>query len=124
MTEQEVQEIYNRLLELTKAGKIRWEKTGKSEFTTNFSRSSITVGREGEIDTLDGPIVLKIFNDSGLMVVLASTDENVSSILGETDVKEFILDPTELFDLVREKIYKYSETTENILDELRKLKAS
>lgn len=123
MTEKEVQEIYNRLLEFTKDGAIQWKKTGDSEFTTNFSRSSVTVGRE--LDMVDdSPVVLKIFNDGGLMVALASTDNDVTSILGETDVKEFILDPTELFNLVREKVYKYSETSENILNELRKLKAS
>jgi hypothetical protein len=122
MTEKEVQEIYNRLLELTKAGAIQWKKTGESEFTTNLSRSSITVGRG--LDILDSPIVLQIFNDSGLMVALASTDEDAGSIMGGADVKEFNLDPAELFDLVREKVYKYSETTENILSDLRKLKAS
>ena|ERR1044071_9057110 len=123
MTEKEVQEIYARLLELTKAGTIQWKKTGDSEFTASFARSSITIEQDYEydFDDLDGPPkVLRIYNDDGILVAYASTHE----LGAEGGVKEFTLDPSELFNLVQEKVYKYSETTEDILNELRKLKAS
>jgi hypothetical protein len=120
MTEKEVQEIYNSLLELTKAGAIQWKKTGEEEFTANFSRSSVIITKDHDYD--DPPPVLKIFNDSGIMVACAAPDEEDISV--EYGVKEFNLDPSELFSLVQEKVYRYSETTENILNELRKLKAS
>jgi hypothetical protein len=122
MTEQEVQEIYNRLLELTKAGKIKWEKTGKQEFTTNFSRSSVTIEIEDEIFAPGGQVVLKIYNDAGLLIAYAAQKTGMGVV--DSDVEEFELNPSDLFNLVQEKIYKYSETTENILSELRKLKAS
>ena len=121
MTEQEVKEIYNRLLELTKAGTIQWKKTGEEEFTTSFSRSSVTVEIEYIFDQ-GGRVVLKIFNDAGIMVAYAAPTTGMGNI--DSAVKEFELDPSELFDLVQEKVYKYSETSENILSELRKLKAS
>ena len=123
MTEKEVQEIYSRLLELTKAGAIQWKKTGDLEFTTSFSRSSVTIEYDYnyEFANLDGPPkVLRIYNDDGVLVAYGSPEE----LDEEGGVQGFILDPSELFDLVREKVYKYSETTENILNELRKLKAS
>ncbi len=124
MTEEEVQEIYSRLLELTRAGAIQWKKTGEEEFTTSFVRSSVTIGKDYEhfFDDLNEPLkVLKIYNDDGLMVAYAAQ----RALEGEEEgVKAFILDPSELFDLVQGRVYKYSETTENILNELRKLKAS
>lgn len=119
MTEQEVQEIYNRLLELTKAGTIQWKKTGDEEFMTSFSRSSVTVGIDRGFS--NGEAVLEIYNDTGLRVAYAAP--NPMGLTGP-GVKEFELDPSELFNLVQEKIYRYTETSENILDELRKLKAS
>lgn len=123
MTEEEFKEIYNRLLELTKAGTIKWKKTGSSEFTTSFARSSVAVEQDFHhyFDDLDGsPKVLRIYNDDGILVAYGSSHE-----LSEEDgVKVFILDPSELFNLVQEKVYKYSDTTANILAELRKLKAS
>lgn len=121
MTEKEVQEIYNRLLELTKTGAIQWKKTGEEEFTTSFSRSSVTVEVEYIFDQA-GRVVLKIFNDAGLMVAYAASMTGMGNI--GSAVKEFDLDPSELFNLVQEKVYKYSETSEDILNELRKLKAS
>jgi len=126
MTEQEVQEIYNRLLELTKAGKVKWEQTGENEFTINFSRSSVTVEVEdisdgGQFD--GGEPVLKIYNDAGLVVAYAARKIGVG-VIDDPNVQEFELNPSDLFNLVQEKVYKYSETTENILSELRKLKAS
>jgi hypothetical protein len=120
MTEQEVQEIYDRLLELTKAGTIQWKNTGEWEFTTSFSRSSVTVEME-YILSEEGQAALKIYNDAGLMVAYAAPKPMGISGSG---VKEFELDPSELFSLIQDKVYKYSETSENILDELRKLKAS
>lgn len=113
MTEEEVKEIYNRLLELTKAGSIRWKKTNDSEYTTSFSRSSVAVDKEAEA-------WMTIYNEDGLPIVYAGP----RTVDFPEPVKEFILDPSELFDLVEEKVYKHSETTKNILDELRKLKAS
>jgi len=113
MTEKEVQEIYNRLLELTKAGAIEWKKSGEEQFTTSFSRSSVSLSRDDEA-------VMTIYNEDGLEIAYVAPSQ-----VGENEaIKEFILDPSELFNLVREKVYKYSETSENILDELRKLKAS
>ncbi len=121
MTEQEVKEIYNRLLELTRAGTILWKKTGEEEFTTSFSRSSVTIEIEDFFDQ-GGQAALKIFNDAGIMVAYAAP--NIGLGIVDPAVKEFNLDPSELFSLVQEKVYKYSETTENILKELEKLKAS
>ena len=121
MTEKEVQEIYSRLLELTKAGVIQWKKTGDEEFTTSFSRSSVTVEVEYIFDQ-SGRAVLKIFNDVGLKVVYAASEIGMGNI--NSAVKEFELDPSDLFNLVQDKVYKYSETSEDILNELRKLKAS
>ncbi len=113
MTEQEVQEIYNRLLELTKAGTIQWKKSGEEEFTTSFSRSSIALRG-------DDAVIMTIYNEDGLEIAyVAPLQFDV-----EEGIKEFILDPSELFNLVQEKVYKYSETSENILNELRELKAS
>ena len=123
MTEEEVKEIYNRLLELTKAGTLQWKQTGESEFTTNFARASVTV-RIGPDVFGDSPIVLRIVNDSGVMVALASSNLDIAEIIGGAFEKRFNLDVTELFNLVLERVYKYSETSEDILKELRKLKAS
>ena len=121
MTEQEVQEIYKRLLELTKAGKIRWEKTSSTEFTTNFSRSSVTVEKEGLLTGKQ--VALKIYNDVGLMVAYAANSTGLDFIVG-TGVKEFKLDPSELYAFIQENLYKYSETTKSILDELKELELS
>ena len=122
MTEQEVKEIYNRLLEFTKAGAIQWKKTGEEEFTTSFSRSSVTVEIEDTPVDQGGQAAFKIFNDAGIMVAYAGPMAGMGIV--DSAVKEFNLDPSELFNLVQEKVYKYSETSENILNELRKLKAS
>jgi hypothetical protein len=118
MTEKEVQEIYERLLELTKAGAVQWKKTDENEFAANFSRSSVGIGRSA---TPNNPLTFMwIYNEDGLLVARIAPVAR-----GESEgVREFMLDPSELFNLVQDKVYKYSETTENILDELRKLKAS
>src|ERR1700759_1038688 len=108
MTEKEVQEIYNQLLELTKAGTIQWTKTGSEEFTTSFSRSSVTVGKDHNYDEPSSS--LKIFNDSGIIVALAAPDEDYVDDV-DYGTKFFNLDPSELFNLVQEKVYKYSETS-------------
>jgi len=121
MTEKEVQEIYNTLLELTKAGAIQWKKTGEEEFTTNFSRSSVTVEIENNFND-GGQAVLKIYNDAGHLIAYAAHKIGMGVVGSE--VKEFDLNPSDLFNLVEERVYKYSETSENILNELRKLKAS
>ena len=134
MTEQEVQEIYSRLLELTKAGKVKWEKTGEKEFTANFSRSSVSVekeeqGIEGLAEALRGEFkdrfALNIYNDAGLIVAYANNSKKIKLGLG---VKTFKLDPSELYHLVEESIkedfYKYSETSRSILDDLKELELS
>ena len=122
MTEQEVQEIYNRLLELTKAGKIRWEKTGEEEFTTNFSRSSVTVEIEDIGVVHGGQPVLKIYNDAGRIVAYAA--HKIGMGVTGSGVKEFNLNPSELYNLVEESVYKYAETSKSILDELKELELS
>lgn len=120
MTEKEVQEIYNRLLKLTKVGRIQWKKTGEEEFTTSFSRSSVIITKDHDYD--DPPPILKIFNDDGIMVACAAPVEEDVTV--EYGVKEFNLDPSELFDLVQDEVYKYSETSRSILDELEELEFS
>jgi hypothetical protein len=121
MTEQEVHEIYNRLLELTKAGKIQWKRTGEEEFITSFSRSSVTIEIEYLADQ-GGYAVLKIFNDAGLMVAHVSPMTGLGIV--DSGVKEFNLDPSELFNLVQDEVYKYSQTSRSILDELKELELS
>jgi len=120
MTEKEVQEIYNRLLELTKAGKIQWEKTGEEEFASNFSRSSVTVEMQDMIDPNE--VALKIFNDAGIMVAYASPLAGIGLV--DSGVKEFDLNPSDLFDLIQENVFIYSDTSRSILDELKELEFS
>jgi hypothetical protein len=115
MTEKEIQEVYDRLIELTKGRAIRWKKTGDSEYTVNFSRSSVTVEKDHEYEEL--PSVMRIFNEDGILIAYAAPFE----LDAEGGVKEFIFDPSELFNLVQNEVYKYSETSENILNELREL---
>ncbi len=121
MTEKEVQEIYNRLLELTKAGKIQWEKTGEEEFASNFSRSSVTVEMRHVFDQ-GGEVFLKIYNDAGIMVASASPLAGMG--LAGSGVKEFNLDPSELYGLIQDTVFKYSDTSRSILDELKELELS
>jgi hypothetical protein len=114
MTEQEIHEIYNRLLALTKAEAIKWKKTGDSEYSVNFSRSSVVIEKDYSGDT---PLsVLQIYNEDGLLVAYAAPEE-----LNADDAIAFIFDPSELFNLVQNQVYKYSETSKNILDELKEL---
>jgi len=115
MTEQEIQEIYNRLLELTKAQAITWKKTGESEYSVNFSRSSVVI--EKNLDYDSSPVLLDIYNQDGLLVAYAAPED----MEREGQVKAFIFDPSELFNLVQNQVYKYSETSKNILDELKEL---
>src|SRR5947209_19962675 len=100
MTDQEVREIYNRLLELTKAGAIQWKKTAEEEFTASFSRSSVTIER---FYIADEPIVvMKIYNEDGLSIALVSSYD-----LGvEDETLQFILDPSNLYNLVQDKVHK------------------
>jgi hypothetical protein len=119
MTEQEIQEIYNRLLALTKAQAIKWEKIGESEYSVNFSRSSVTVGKDYEYDPL--AVAMKIYNQEGLLVAYAASPDD---LLVEDGVERFNLDPSELFNLAQSEVYRYSETSKNILNELRELDAS
>jgi hypothetical protein len=115
MTDQEIQEIYNRLLELTKAQAVQWKKTGDYEYSVNFSRSSVVIEKDYSLDS--APIVLEIYNQDGLQVAYAAPED-----LEENDeIKAFIFDPSELFNLVQNQVYKYSETSKNILDELKEL---
>src|SRR5436309_13836204 len=122
MTRKEVQEIYDRLLKLTRAGMVQWKQTGTEEFTTNFSRSSVTVGKD--IDYDEPPIFLKIFNANGIMVACAASEEHIEYLDTDYGAKVFNLDPSELFGLVQDEVYKYSETSRSILDELRELELS
>ena len=120
MTEKEIQEIYHRLLELTKSRAIRWKKTGEAEYSVSFSRSSVTVEKNYmDIDSGVSLSVLKIFNEEGVPVAYAAARSIF--YVGVEGAKPFILDPSELFNLVEEEIYKYSQTSENILNELREL---
>ena len=121
MTKQEMQEIYNRLLELTKGGKVKWEKVGRSEYVRNFSQSSVAVEKDWNCEP--PMIVLKIYNQDGHLIAIASDDID-ALIEEENEVERLTLDPSELFDLVQSQVYKYSETTTNLLDELRKLEPS
>jgi hypothetical protein len=124
MTEQEVNEIYKRLLELTTAGKVKWEQTGEQEFTTNFSRSSVSVGIDNNLP--ERQVALIIYNDTGLMVAYAAPETGRGFV--DFGVKEFNLDATRLYRRVRkiveEGLYKYSETSKSILDELKELELS
>jgi hypothetical protein len=115
MTEKEIREIYDRLLALTKSRAIQWKKTGDSEYSVSFSRSSVTI--EQDHDHEFDPIILEIFNEEGILVAYAALEE----LYEAEGVKKFVFDPSELFYLVEEGIYKYSQTSENILNELRKL---
>jgi hypothetical protein len=117
MTEKEIREIYDRLLDLTKTRAIRWKKTEESEYMVSFSRSSVTVGKDYDRDIEIELIALRIFNEEGLLVAYAS----LRDLEEDEEVKQFIFDPSKLFDLVQNEVYKYSETSENILNELREL---
>jgi hypothetical protein len=116
MTYKEIREIYDRLLELTKSRAIRWKKIGGAEYSVSFSRSSVTVEKDYNYAD-DVPIVLKVFNEDGILVACAAPHE----LDVQEAVKQFIFDPSELFNLVQDEVYKYSETSENILNELREL---
>jgi hypothetical protein len=107
---------------LTKAGAIQWKKTGEGEFTASFTRSSVGIGKVWLPD--GSATTMWIYNEDGLLVARVSSEEISRYFEVDDEVKEFVLDPSELFSLVKNKVYKYSETTESILDELRKLKAS
>ncbi|MDT5062748.1 MAG: hypothetical protein QOH63_3207 [Acidobacteriota bacterium] len=115
MTEQEIKEIYSHLLGLTKVRAIQWKKTGNSEYAISFSRSTVVVERDWNFD--EPVIAMNIFNEDGLLIAYAC----------ETDLarNEAIIwvdfDPAELFNLIEGQVYKYSETSKNILDELKAL---
>lgn len=115
MTEQELKEIYNRLLALTKARAIQWRKTGGSEYTVSFSRSSIVI--ETDWNYVEPVIVMKVFNEDGLLVAYASNKD----LAKDEAIMYFDFDPSELFNLVQAQVYRYSETSQNILDELKGL---
>ena len=116
MTQEEINEIYDRLLELTSKDAIRWKGRQHllygSDFSVTLSRSSI------ELDRKDASTVLRIYNDEGLLVAQAVPADYQESI--SYGVKDFVLDASELYDLVEGKVYKYAETSKNILDELPK----
>ncbi|PYS47926.1 MAG: hypothetical protein DMF68_14735 [Acidobacteria bacterium] len=115
MTEQEVKDIYERLLNLTKARKIHWKKTDNYEYLMNFSRSSVVI--EKDFNYVEPPIVMKVFNEDGVLIAYASLKDLEE---GES-VKAFNFDTSELFRLVQEQVHKYSETSKNLLDELKEL---
>ena len=117
MTEKEMQEIYARLLELTKQGRLTWRPDGENEFTTSFSRSSVSISTGMSIP--HSLSLLRIHNQEGVIVAVAANDTDL--IAESLSVFVFALDPSELFNLVQESVYKYSETSQNILHELREL---
>ena len=112
MTEHEIKQIYSYLLDVTRARRLKWKKTGNYEYTVSFSRSSVTLYRDWEYE--DPPVVMNILNEDGLAIAYASARELYQS----ESVYSFTLDPSELYELVEEQVYKYSETSKNILDEL------
>jgi hypothetical protein len=116
MTEKEIKEIYDRLLSLTKNHAIRWKKTEDSEYLVNFSRSSVAIERYYYPEYV--LTVLKVFNEDGILVAYAASQELLDE---EEGAKQFVFDPSELFNLVQDEVYKYSQTSENILNELREL---
>jgi hypothetical protein len=118
MTEQEIREIYNRLVELTKARMVHWKRTDEAEYTVSFSRSSVVIQKEYGYEAL--PTVLRVYNAEGVLVAYAAPIE----IDAEEAVKGYTFDPSELFDIVQEEVYKYTDTSKNILDELRELELS
>lgn len=113
MTEQEIQEIYDRLLDLTKARAIKWKKTDEAEYTTSFSRSSVVIEKKFDYD--GGPIVMQIYNQDGLLVAYAAPND----LDLDFEAKIFVFDPSELYNVVQEEVHQYSETSKSILDELR-----
>jgi hypothetical protein len=115
MTEQEIKEIYDHLLVLTKARAIQWKKTGNSEFAISFSRSSVVVERVWDFGDL--AIAMNVVNEDGLLIAYACRMD----LARGSAIVWFDFDPAELFNLIEGQVYKYSETSKNILDELKAL---
>jgi hypothetical protein len=115
MTEPEIKEIYDHLLGLTKARAIQWKKTGSSEFAISFSRSSVVIERDWNYQ--EPVIAMNVFNEDGLLIAYACGTD----LARDEAIVWFDFDPTELFILVEVQVYKYSETSKNILDELKAL---
>jgi hypothetical protein len=61
---------------------------------------------------------MSIYNDNGVLVARAFAGAAPEP---SSAVKQFDLDPTELLELVRDTIYKYEQTSTNLLEELRQL---
>lgn len=119
MTEQEFTEIYSDLLQLTKSKKIQWKRTNDDAYIVTFSRSSVSLGLDNEYGASE--YYMRIYNEDGLLIVAAP----VARPDAYSDrVRQFSLDPSDLYRLVEAQIFKYSETSRNILDELRQLQAS
>lgn len=118
MTEQEMREIYERLLELTKQGRLTWRADGDYSFSTSFSRSSISLSSSVLNDDMYISM-LDIHNDEGVVIATATNDPNL--IVDVPSLFVYPLDPTELLMLVRESVYKYTVTSQNVLHELREL---
>jgi hypothetical protein len=116
MTQEEINEIYERLLELTRSGALRWSRTSDDDYSVSFSRSTVSVTRG--VFAGDLGVCLSIYNDDGTMEAKAFRGAIPDR---SSEVKEFVLDPTDLLDLVRDRVLKYTETSTNILDELRQL---
>jgi hypothetical protein len=108
-------DIYERLLNLTRARAIRWKKTNDAEFMMNFSRSSVVIERD--YNYVEPPVVMKVFNEDGLLIAYAS----LTALEEGESVKAFTFDPSDLFRLVQEQVHKYSETSKNLLDELKEM---
>jgi hypothetical protein len=122
MTKEEMLEVYERLMHLTETGRIQWKSAGEDAYSVSFPRSTAMVGTdEGLTDANNrsAGAFLKIFNDQGRLVSYASDLD-----LGEErNVLYFKFDPKPLLSAVIDGFYKYQETSQNILEELRKIDA-
>lgn len=120
MTEQEMREIYELLLELTKHGRLTWRADGDYSFSTSFSRSSVSL-TSSIINDNAYIAMLDIHNDEGVVIATATNDPDL--VVDVPSLFVYLIDPTELLKLVRESVYKYSSTSQNVLHELRELSA-
>ena len=117
MTEKELHEIYQNLLDLTKQGMLEWANLGSDTYEINFSRSSITIYFDADLQPYGRAAVMNVYNEDGKLIASSSPLHEES-----TTVKYFDLDVSELFSLIQSRIYKYSETAKGILEELKKIR--
>jgi hypothetical protein len=118
MTKEDVHEIYNKLLELTQKQSVQWKYGGFGDYVISFPRSSVGV----EYNQNAKAPMFNIYNDDGRIVAYASSTRNDEAT--DAGIVWVNFDPSELFNLVQEQFYKYSETSANILYELQRLEQS